>query len=77
MKTAKMSIEQFRLQNAPSYAIIKITNVSGVVAEKCVELSYKQIMFDEFWATIYNNEELAKYRNPMIEMINSGLIVKK
>lgn len=71
-----MSIEQFRLQNAPSYAIIKITNASGVVAEKCIELGYKKIMFDEFWATIYTNEEFAKYRNPMIEMINSGLIIK-
>jgi hypothetical protein len=76
MKTARMAIEQFRMQNAPSYAIIKITNAEGDVAEKCKELGYQTIAFDEFWAKIYTNEDLAKYRNPFIEMIKNGMITK-
>jgi hypothetical protein len=76
MKTAKMAIEQFRMQNAPNYAIIKITNAEGEIAEKCKELGYEQMFFDEFWARVYNNEDFAKFRNPFIEMIKNGMITK-
>ena len=76
MKTAKMSIEQFRMENQPSYAIIKITNAEGPVAEKCEELGYKKMMIGEYWMRIYNNAELAQYRNPFFEMITNGMITK-
>lgn len=76
--TAKMSIEQFRLENAASYAIIKLTfvEVDSEVAKLANELGYTKMAFDSFWMRVNNNEEFAKYRNPFIDMIKNGLIVK-
>jgi len=75
---AKMSIEQFRIENAANYAIIKLTfvKVDGEVAKLATELGFKKMAFNSFWMRVNNNEEFAKYRNPFIDMIKNGTIVK-